>query len=114
VVSEAVVIDVDAVAALAARLRLVGEALLMDAGGLDRSVPVVPEDEHGLARAVVAFDEARAAFERRLALVVESTAAATTSSVDGVQQADAAGAAAMSGAGAGVIGRALGGLVAGS
>jgi hypothetical protein len=111
-VSEVVSIDVEAVAVLAAQLRSLGESLVRDSGGADRSVPVVPEDEDGLARAMVEFDEAREAFERRLGLVVESVAGTAGTSIEDVQRADGVGSTGVGSFGA--IGRALGGLAVGS
>jgi hypothetical protein len=87
-VSDVVWIDAAAVTVVVDRLRVLGDALVRDGGGLDRAVPAVPEDEYDLAGAVVAFDEAREAFERRLGLAVASTAAAVTSAVRGAQRAD--------------------------
>jgi hypothetical protein len=56
---------------LAERSRLIGGA----ASGLDRGIPPVPEDEHGLAGAFIGLDEARERAERRTADVLGSAAA---------------------------------------
>jgi hypothetical protein len=64
---ETVHIKVDAVHAAANGLRAAGEAVAAAAGGVDRALPVVPEDPHDLSEWCVRFDEARERFDRRLA-----------------------------------------------
>ena len=63
------------------------------ASGLDRSIPAVPEDEHGLGLAFVALDEAREQLERRTAAAVHAFAAELRGVAERGEQADLAGSA---------------------
>ena len=51
-----------------------GRTLFHLAGGLERVVPDVPEDEHDVRGWIMRFDEARQCFEERAADRVESAA----------------------------------------
>ena len=74
--SDVVWVDPDQVTAASAALGLLGADLRRGAGGFDRSVPPVPEDEHGVAAALIAFDEAREAVEHRIGSLLCSSQAA--------------------------------------
>lgn len=80
VVDGSVQADVVALDGLARGFAACGSELAGVAGGVDRAIPPVPEDEHGVGRRVVELDELRerldrvtadafAAVERRLAAV---------------------------------------------
>jgi hypothetical protein len=52
-----------------------GRELTRASGGLERAIPPIPEDEHGLGLLFVSFDEARESFERRAGDTVASAGA---------------------------------------
>lgn len=60
------------------------------AGGLDRAIPPVPEDEFGLAGRFIALDEARERFDHRIADALATTASRLTVLAEAVARADAA------------------------
>jgi hypothetical protein len=66
----AVQVDVDRLRQLSARFSEGGRTVADCAGGVDREMPPVPEDEHHLARRFVALDEARERFDLSLAGVL--------------------------------------------
>jgi hypothetical protein len=78
----------DALDGLARWLGGAADTVAGTAGGVDRSVPAVPEDEHGVARLIVAFDEARERFERRVAETLRGSGAYLGSVSSGARQAD--------------------------
>jgi hypothetical protein len=60
-------VDTDRLVGASDVLAGAGADLHRAAGGVDRRVPPLPDDEHGLVLAIVAFDEAREGFDRRVA-----------------------------------------------
>jgi hypothetical protein len=87
---QAVWIDVESVRARARDLADAGAALGREAGGVDRSVPAIPDDVHGLAGALIGFDEAREAFEQNLGRSLEALGDEVSGVVDGAVLADGA------------------------
>jgi hypothetical protein len=57
--------------AAADTLTVTGRAIIERAGGVDRSVPAVPDDRHGLLEGIIELDEARQSFDERLGRVFE-------------------------------------------
>src|SRR4051794_784277 len=86
-------VDVDALRALADRFRSGGGAVEGGAGGLDRSMPPVPDDGHDLVRRFLALDEAREHFDRSLAGVLTRAGGRLALVVEAAASADAEGAA---------------------
>jgi hypothetical protein len=70
--NEGVGADLTELMAAADALTGSGRALSAGAGGVDRQVPPLPDDDHGLVLAIVALDEAREGFDRRLGERFES------------------------------------------
>jgi hypothetical protein len=79
---------------LAGELASAGDALAGVASGVDRTIPPVPEDEHGLGLAFVALDEAREQLERQTSATVHDLARDLYAVAARGRESDAAGAAA--------------------
>jgi hypothetical protein len=76
------------VAKAADALGRLGDALARESGGVDRGIPAVPEDEHGVGAALVAFDEARETFERQLGEALSSVRSSVAATVRDVHAAN--------------------------
>jgi hypothetical protein len=89
----AVQVDVDQLRQLSTRFGEGGRTVAAAAGGVDRAMPAVPEDEHDLVRRFVALDEARERFDLSLAAVLSRCGGRLSLVADAASAADADGAA---------------------